>query len=659
MSSSPRRWRLASLTLAIGLVAGTAWPCGPFLPNQLLLKASEATTFLPAGSLEHLLAKWTLPPAQRLPVVKLDTHAAELADFQDLLPQGLRDQAAKLAGLLQDARQADDASRAAALRSVPAELRLYVQGAARYHAGNWTEARKAWQSLLDLPPDQRRLRSTWAAYMLGRTALHDDPTSAPQWFQQVRTLATAGFADRLGQAHASLGWEARAHLLARTPQERIRAMELYLEQARHGDPDAVASVRFACRHLASDAVTLAAAATHPKVRRVLTAWLLTQALPEPWEGDDTPRFQPELAWLQAVAQVAPAATEGIGHLAWLAYRHGKFDLAKRWVEVAMPGDAEAQWVRAKLAAKAGRTSEAVQALQVAERGLPGPGWPGYDMDEFSFSGWGSSTPPQARASADLALLSLAGQDYPAAFDRLARAGYWLDAAWVGERLLTIEQLKAWTDANARSPGEDKAVASTVSTDPARQRDVRELLGRRLVRVGRWREALPYLARFRDDLEKLSGHLEHGRDPARPAPERALALWRAAQITREKGMELQGTETEPDWAVMQGSYPFWEVLTERRKDRGIARPSQEEVARATATAPQPNHRFHYRHVAAGLAAEASALLPDQDPKAEAMLCWAAHWLHKKHDVTAYYRAFRKRFRGSQYLAAFPTVCPAQP
>jgi hypothetical protein len=119
---------------------------------------------------------------------------------------------------------------------LPAEFAEYLAGALAYRDGRLAAARDHWRSLLALPEEQRHYRSTWAAFMLGQAALRAKPPAAEEavsWFRRTRELASSGFADSLGLAVASLGWEARAEIVRRRFE---RAEALYAQQARRGDP---------------------------------------------------------------------------------------------------------------------------------------------------------------------------------------------------------------------------------------------------------------------------------------------------------------------------------------------------------------------------------------------------------------------------------------
>jgi hypothetical protein len=89
----------------------------------------------------------------------------------------------------------------------------------------------------------------------------------------------------------------------------------------------------------------------------------------------------------------------------------------------------------------------------------------------------------------------------------------------------------------------------------------------------------------------------------------------------------GTELGPDWTVCEGGTFFDDPAairaTHARKEP--FGPTSDEVARLKASAPNPDRRFHYRFVAADLAWEAAALLPDESPETAAVLHTAGCWL----------------------------------
>jgi len=200
--------------------------------------------------------------------------------------------------------------------------------------------------------------------------------------------------------------------------------------------------------------------------------------------------------------------------------------------------------------------------------------------------------------------------------------------------------------------------------------LRYLLGRRLVREERYRDAQAYLPTSLGlPLKTLASSLADGRDKVRPAEERARALFHAACITRHRGLELLGTELEPDWFIDEGAYehdPFAKARTS-----GAFRklgPTADERKRAGRPPATPVKRFHYRYRGADLAREAAELLPDGSPEKARILVTAGNWLEGRDPEAAkpFYEALLSCCgetglgQRAQRVKAIPNVtdaCPA--
>src|SRR5436853_4413440 len=81
----------------------------------------------------------------------------------------------------------------------------------------------------------------WTKYMLGKLGLTPvDYQRASQWFQRTRQFAASGFADSLGLAEESYGWEGRSEWKQEHPE---KAAPLFLTQLALGDASAVVSLK--------------------------------------------------------------------------------------------------------------------------------------------------------------------------------------------------------------------------------------------------------------------------------------------------------------------------------------------------------------------------------------------------------------------------------
>jgi hypothetical protein len=110
-----------------------------------------------------------------------------------------------------------------------------------------------------------------------------------------------------------------------------------------------------------------------------------------------------------------------------------------------------------------------------------------------------------------------------------------------------------------------------------------------------------------------------------AEAKAAARWRLARLTRDHGLELLGTELEPDFRVYEGDYKDEPSRADRVAGAAGLPVTPEEAARFGQSAPHPDRRWHYRAVAAEEALAAAALLDKDDPRVDSLTCYAMAWL----------------------------------
>ena len=538
---------------------------------------------------------------------------------------------------------------------LPAEFSYYFRGVIAEGSGDRYQAEKLWECLLALPEKERHYKSTWAAFMLGKwneavaddlveeyaeTAQKDNYSSgqyrqAAEYYEQVRELARKGFADPTGLAASSLGLEARVRL---KQKGYGHAIELYLEQFAAGDGSTVNSLRFtaiaAFGEQGASPEQFAALAKNPRVRRVLTAYLISTRLPgmfANYEEDRTDRQVEQRTasvWLDAVESAGIKEVEYASQFALAAYQAGRMDLAQRWVRRA--GDEPvAQWLQAKLLLRDGKIDEAAKLL--AQLSHQFPQTPPVislaktfaasltteasndDDVEHSYLSTGQ------QALGELGVLHLARREYTEALDALLRSSYWMDAAYVAERVMTTDEFKDYVDRNwpavsgsrKEPPYEDGYHYG--ENKPTMRQDIRYLLARRLARDGRYTEAGNYYPKeWTQNFDALVAALKTGRDVDVPPAKRAEALMIAAFITRTNGMELLGTELAPDWFIEAGDFEYgvtWEKRAKTRTNAKINVASLDEIERGQTHHADPEERWHYRDLAQQLKIEATCLFWD--------------------------------------------------
>lgn len=618
-----------------------ATACGPDFPSSYLASSDAELLAAPEGNFAAEIARLAgeLPVAHRA-VVSADSspeiHQQKVVYNQlveALLQTGCEPAEARLRAIEFAVWRSSLPDRPAPEPAgIPAEFVLYAKGAVAWRAGDWPRAQAAWTALLALPEAERSHRTLWAAYMFGRAAGTDVATAstrppsealaeARRWFALVRKLAAAGWPDPLGLAAESYGWEARAALDAGAFTE---AANLYLRHYATGDASASASLRLMTHRLLEPTLD-ASAVRDPLVRRLMVAYVVSRVGSTVWDDEPQPPFA---RWAESLATAIEQA--GLGdiaeadRLAWLAYQGGRFELAERWAKLAPETAPLARWIRAKLALRAGRTAEGAALLGLAA-----------DDPQLAPA-------LRAQADAELGRARLALGDFPGALAAWLRGGHWQDAAYVAERLLTTEELMAFISQHTPPPGPARPPENALGIGTARRgawwlpesfgTALHHLLGRRLARAGQVEEAEPF---FPEDLRPLARSygidVRSGFDPERPAAERAAAFWRAAQTAREHGLELLGTELEPDWFIWGADYATEPAEALRRGTAvppGSKFPPAETELERLENHAVPRKRFSYRYRAAELAGWAAALLPNDSEQAAEMLDTAGRWLMQR-------------------------------
>ncbi|MHC8323148.1 hypothetical protein ACYZT4_21105 [Pseudomonas sp. GB2N2] len=649
-----RNWPRHLLCLSLSFPLGSAVACGPDFPMRLLDNRDQSLAELPEGNFQFEINRLGQAIAGLKNVSStvnngMDTpdyveqrtgaeHVGLTAEQQDLVKQ-LR--------TLTDAHQVEVEG-----ASLPTELRLYLAGAVAFNADDHKLAADYFKKVLALTADQRALRSTWAAYSLGRAllAMSAEADAAPNLlaqsrmaFEQARQLSIDGFSDPLELGIASLGEEARVAL---TAGDWDNAITLYATQNIHGSAVGYTSLKLLMAQLAAlPDDQLATLLKGKPVQQLVTASLISRL---GWSfGDQPPSEQKLIKLLQASTR---GSLDNADRLAAVNYQQGDYASAKAFLEHAGDGGL-AWWLRAKLAVREGDKVAAAAAYAKAAQAFPqSESWgerrtPDYDFETLQ---------PKCRVDGESAILALQRGDYVQAFDQLYRSQdiYWFDAASVAERVLTVDELKHYVDTHVSAPPaltqqeRDNYVPLPV---PAK---LRNLLGRRLLREERYDEAPGYFDSA--DLQNKArayGQVRHEADSAWWPTRRAGALFNSAWMAREWGMDILGYEMAPDFATFGGHYSL-----ESRELKVGPLVAEGEIQRQQASAAQPDQRFHYRYVATALASRAADNLPHTSQAFAAVLCAAAGWNTSLEEESAFYQRYVKEGPYVDWAVNFGRRCP---
>ena len=649
---------------AVVLVLGSrpTQACGPGFPHELFVDRSGTLADLPDGTF----------------MVEVTHLVARPADAFGVVEGGCGERRCEPA----DARKGG-----------ARETALYQAGAKLFEAGEWPQARARFLEVLALPDGERRRFSSFAAFMLGRTAR--DRADAQHWYAETRAIVRAGCDDPLGLAVASYGYEARVLVRAGDDKGAIR---LYAIQAAHGSESGAVSLLFLARSLAADDTRLRRALGERLAQRLLVTYAWTRGQ-ENWY-DAVDRQPPTNRLLDRLAAVPNL--DGADRLAAAAWRMGRFELAARFA--GKEDTPLGLWVQAKLALRRGdrRTAERLLERAAAELARAAAAVPKSQARprylQYSDDPWFDLEGLRRRASGDLAVLGLARADFPAAARQTLASCSYPDMAYLAERVLSADELTQFLAAhkaelgNACVPGPNDWYVGDPKSWESR---LRALLARRRLRSGEARAAMALFdgTAYADVARQYLAALARAH-ASQSAVDESEALFTAAQLARRHGLEILGTEVAPDWALELGQFDL-SVLVKERSDRpefgtpripNLTEPltdeeqdsskpwpeplpfwrgfraslvSAAEAARVAASAPPHPERFHYRGTAADLALAASDLLPRRSQAWAALLCHAAKYIAStevKRSQALWYRYTRFGAAMAVDTFAFGKTCP---
>jgi tetratricopeptide (TPR) repeat protein len=373
----------------------------------------------------------------------------------------------------------------------------------------------------------------------------------------------------------------------------------------------------------------------PLVERLLVAYVLARVDdvvngkpideyggPAPDAGVHDGKFVPNPVLANLAGAIVKAGLDhpaGADRVAALAYRLGRYDVAERMAD--RSGSALALWIKAKIALQKGDLAAAQRDYASASHAFSS------DLEKDG----------AVRLIGESGTLALARGDYLMALDQLYPVAgvYWGDVEHIADRVLTIDELKDFVDAKTKAqPAGAPEHCGGWGGDANPASRIRDLLARRLMREGRFDEALPHFcaAKTRDDAEAYAALLREGASDWGRV-DRAEALFKASVLARESGMEIMGTEAAPDYEDLEGSFDLGVGQSELKGPYV----SKMEHARFAASAAKPDFRFHYRFIAADEAAKAADLLPPRSQAFAAVLCSATGWMLETADGDAPSRA----------------------
>lgn len=632
--------------------------CGPYFPEHLIRHRVRTLNYLPVGTFAWEARYFIAPPNQLLFNSNSPQKSWGLTEcFTKPIGEVFPWLKPALYGAADSARAATSGQQALALGArLPVDLRWYLSGAAEFRSAISTDsisdtvrvdrlytALHFFDSITAQSSNTTQNLIVRATYMRGECFKHIGSfDSAAIIFRKVQKLVSTGYPDPLALGLSSLGEEALALL---RQGMFVDAVHCYALQAAC-TPDTglfidenapcVVSLEYTA-HLMSINDSLFRIAIRDTVcQKMFCAYHYSDnwySLLEHSSNDATCR------WNSIVETIDKYSTSGIlgsEMLAAAAYREGCFEAAKKLA--ARSNTALTLWVRAKLYIRSGEFDSADAAFAKAAKLFSDKKLEKYNRTWLGDVGF---APAWTRAVGEYATLEVCRGHYAHALNLLYDAGeyYWVDVAYIAERIFTIDELSQFVDSvapkNAFHGETDKV---QYPSNP--QLAIRSLFARRLIREGQCDKALKFFDDPRIKPYAVAYCTTFARSREGSDISRAQNLFNLGKLANKWGMELMGYELDPDWAFEDGRYDESDYKQEgdsiRRIDPFQSQPkyaTEDEKQRILKTEARPNKRFHYRFRAIDYALQAAALLPHGSQAYSAVLWNAWSWINNSDRVLA--------------------------
>ena len=496
--------------------------------------------------------------------------------------------------------------------NLPKEYYLYLDGAINYYEGLHSIAIKRWKELLALPKNERLYRTVWARYMIAESYILTDYEAYLKQNELLRQDIKNGFKDVQGLGIATFGNEG---FHSKNAEDFNEAIKRYYYHFINGGKGAAESLKFTIYELfEKDEEKIISVAKDPLSREIVTRFLISSYSSSAHDKDRE-------NWLLSLEKLKITDASLTDRFAWVAYRNGNFKLTKRYLDLTKDDSVIKHWLSSRLAFREGKDDTAMKhLLQVALILKKDPkGFFLYDNDFYYHNS--SYEDLQKFNLGEIALIHLDKGQLQQSLKFFFMSEYWTDAAYLAERLLNIDEMKAFIAEN------EKHLKSKKELYPM----LRHLLARKMTRNGRWKEALPYFPKdMVGEVKTLFSNITKGQDPTFSQKERADFLWKASCITRDSGMSLLGTELFPDSRTLGGLFEEpamgdWRIKLNSKSEIKM---SNLEKERLKTPPSKPVKRYHYRYIAAELAWKAIKLMPGNNDETAKRLIIAGSWLKAK-------------------------------
>ncbi len=365
-------------------------------------------------------------------------------------------------------------------KNLPLEILYYEIGALLYSENDAITATQYFKKVLSLPEKDRLLKTIPSAYMVMRCEQKKFEINYQELinaYNQLNSYIQQGFADPQKLAFEADGYLAMYYY---QNEQYMKALQIYLDQynstlnigknaeeINHENSIARNSISMTLAKATNTQITELASDTH--IAEMTTANIIIEA------PSKLKSWFKILTWAEKANVNKFNWNKWAGKIALTFYNKGDFDLAKEAIQYGNADEPLIRWVNAKLMIMQGDIDKASQTIAELIKNFSTKSTPtGYQTRGRLPNGFfiyndelenktprnapiiDNKKPKHAKLISEYGLIKFDKGDYFSALDCFLQAGYYLDAAFVCEVVLSLDELKNYADARitANTPDAD-------------------------------------------------------------------------------------------------------------------------------------------------------------------------------------------------------------
>ncbi len=443
-------------------------------------------------------------------------------------------------------------------KNIMLEFELYEKGVSEMIENKSSKLKYpiSWLKLLKLPENERKYRTSWVLFMLGNmSSCHKNAEKASEYYKKLRNAVKNGFTDTLGLAYVSYKNEYKAFTNHnKRITQAVKAIAFYqIVNDKKIQRDIILDIHWELNTLKNN-----------QKDKFLTNNLARKVnIIHHNSNNSNPKIPDDFI---NILKKSSNGQELIARTAWMCYKKGLFERAKKYINYTTKNSLLALWVKARLAMRNGEKVDSEKYLKLWIKLLA--------ENKSQIRELQGVAPTEEDIYGLLGHVIIHRNDFDTALACFIRSKEYTSIAYIAEKLMTISQLEKFIE-----------VFSIINEKNSEQLEhLYYLFARRLMRNKEYVKALKYCPKeYHQLFTKYILLVNTGNDKNLSNNERALAYYNTGKLLFIDGWEICGTSLWPD-ALYPDIEKNWAITHNFQKIAVLQNDEDKKIS---------NIRFHYK------------------------------------------------------------------